>query len=107
MQQAFSHKEGGGDAVSCSTDTSRWSSPSRVCCGSNSSHYSSDFEDQADSLTDKNPEVKTSDKWQASKTCGRKKGILFNTCVVGLMLFICKHIGCNSHYREFFFFFFR
>ncbi|XP_031146600.1 lebercilin-like protein isoform X1 [Sander lucioperca] len=74
MQQAFSHKEGGGDAVSCSTDTSRWSSPSRVCCGSNSSHYSSDFEDQADSLTDKNPEVKTSDKWQASKTCGRKKG---------------------------------
>ncbi|KAA8593894.1 hypothetical protein FQN60_004728 [Etheostoma spectabile] len=74
MQQAFEHKEGDGDAVSCSTNTSRWSSPSRLGCGSNSSHYSPDFEDQADSLTGKNPEVKTSDKWQASKTCGRKKG---------------------------------
>ncbi|TDH15079.1 hypothetical protein EPR50_G00027430 [Perca flavescens] len=74
MEQAIAHREGDGDAVSCSTDTSRWSSPPRVCCDSNSSHYSSDFEDQADSLTDKNPEVKTSDKQQSSKTCGRKKG---------------------------------
>ncbi|XP_034722678.1 lebercilin-like protein isoform X2 [Etheostoma cragini] len=74
MQQGFEHKEGDGDAVSCSTNTSRWSSPSRLGCGSNSSHYSPDFEDQADSLTDKNPEVKTSDKWQSSKTCRRKEG---------------------------------
>ncbi|XP_029301710.1 LOW QUALITY PROTEIN: lebercilin-like protein [Cottoperca gobio] len=75
VQQTFAHmKESDGDDVSCSTDTSRWSTPSRLRCGSNSSHYSSDFEDQADSLTDRTLDVKTSDKWQESNTCGRQKG---------------------------------
>eukprot|EP00064_Thunnus_orientalis_P009662 superscaffoldBa00001241_g9687 len=63
MQQAFAHRrEGDSDAVSNSTDTSCWSTPSRLCCGSNTPHYSSDFEDQTDSLTHKTPEAKTSDK---------------------------------------------
>lgn len=79
MRQAFAHKkEGDGDAVSCSTDTSRWSTPPRLHCGSNSSHYSSDFEEQADSLTDRSPEAKSSDKGQGPKPPGRQKGILFN-----------------------------
>ncbi|XP_044057572.1 lebercilin-like protein isoform X1 [Siniperca chuatsi] len=74
MQQAFAHKEGDGDVVSRSTETSRWSTPFRPRCGSNSSHYSSDFEDQADSLIDKTPETKSSEQCQESKSPGRKKG---------------------------------
>ncbi|KAM6932149.1 uncharacterized protein PEZ65_007366 [Lycodopsis pacificus] len=75
-QQAFALKEeeGDGDAVGSSTDTSRWSSPSRLQCDSNRSYYTSDFEDQDDPLTDKAPEVKTSDKWPRSNTRGREKG---------------------------------
>lgn len=79
MQQAFAcKKEGDGDAVSCSTDTSRWSSPPRLGCGSNSLRYTSDFEDQADSLIDKSPGHNSSDKWQGPKPERRKKGISFN-----------------------------
>ncbi|XP_075956663.1 uncharacterized protein LOC142959303 [Anarhichas minor] len=75
-QQAFAPKEeeGDGDAVRSSTDTSRWSSPSRLQCDSNRSYHTSDFEDQDDPLTDKAPEVKTSDKWPRSNTRGREKG---------------------------------
>ncbi|XP_044209342.1 lebercilin-like protein isoform X1 [Thunnus albacares] len=74
MQQAFAHRrEGDSDAVSNSTDTSCWSTPSRLCCGSNTPHYSSDFEDQTDSLTHKTSEAKTSDKCQESKPSGRTK----------------------------------
>ncbi|XP_037632272.1 lebercilin-like protein isoform X1 [Sebastes umbrosus] len=69
MQQAFALKEGDGDAWS-STDTSPWSTPSSLHRGFNSPYYSSDFEDQADSLT----VVKTSDKSRGSNTSGRKKG---------------------------------
>lgn len=80
MQQAFNQKkEGDGDALIYSTNTSRWSTPSRPSCGSNSPHYSSDFEDQDDSLIDKNPEDKSPDKWQGPKPPQGKKGILFNT----------------------------
>ncbi|XP_068564421.1 lebercilin-like protein [Cebidichthys violaceus] len=75
-QQALAHREeeGDGDAVRSSTDTSRWSSPSRQRCDSNRSYYTSDFEDQDDPLTDKAPEVKTSDKWPRANTWGREKG---------------------------------
>ncbi|XP_031716758.1 lebercilin-like protein [Anarrhichthys ocellatus] len=75
-QQAFAPKEeeGDGDAVRSSTATSRWSSPSRLQCDSNRSYHTSDFEDQDDPLTDKAPEVKTSDKWPRSNTLGREKG---------------------------------
>ncbi|XP_074497705.1 uncharacterized protein LOC141771399 isoform X2 [Sebastes fasciatus] len=69
MQQAFALKEGDGD-VGSSTDTSPWSTPSSLHRGFNSPYYSSDFEDQADSLT----VVKTSDKSRGSNTSGRKKG---------------------------------
>ncbi|XP_059186517.1 LOW QUALITY PROTEIN: lebercilin-like protein [Centropristis striata] len=72
MQQAIDHnKDGDGDAVSRSTDTSWWSSPSRQRCSSNNSAHSSD---SGDLLPDKIPQVKTPDKWQGSNTCGRKKG---------------------------------
>ncbi|XP_035535968.1 lebercilin-like protein [Morone saxatilis] len=74
MQQTFAHKEGDGDAVSCSTDTSRWSTPPRPCSGSNTSNCSSDYEDQADSLIDKTPEAKSSVKSQGSKPSRSKKG---------------------------------
>ncbi|CAK6974397.1 lebercilin-like protein [Scomber scombrus] len=71
--QAFADKGGYGDAVSCSTDTSRWSSPSRLCCDSNSPHYSSEFEDQTDSCAYKTPGAKSSDKCQELKPSGRTK----------------------------------
>uniref|UniRef100_A0A8P4GIX7 Lebercilin-like protein n=1 Tax=Dicentrarchus labrax TaxID=13489 RepID=A0A8P4GIX7_DICLA len=75
MQQTFAHKkEGDGDAVSCSTDTSRWSTTPRPRSGPNTSHCSSDYEDQADPLTDKTPEAKSSVKSQGSKPSRSKKG---------------------------------
>ncbi|XP_070762162.1 lebercilin-like protein [Enoplosus armatus] len=64
MQQAFAHKTD-GDAVGCSTDTSRWPTPFSL---------PSDFEDQADSLQDKTPAAKSPNKWQGSKPPGREKG---------------------------------
>lgn len=79
MQQAFAHKkDGDSDAMSFSIDTSRWSTPSRLCCGSNTPHYSSEFEDETVSPTYKTPEAKSSDKWQESKPSGGTKGILLN-----------------------------
>ncbi|XP_062275901.1 lebercilin-like protein [Scomber scombrus] len=73
LMQAFAHKGGYGDAVSCSTDTSRWSSPSRLFCDSNSPHYSSEFEDQTDSCAYKTPGAKSPDKCQELKPSGRTK----------------------------------
>nr|XP_040030261.1 LOW QUALITY PROTEIN: lebercilin-like protein [Gasterosteus aculeatus aculeatus] len=61
-------KEGDSDVVISSSDTSRWSSPCRLQSDSNRSNYTSDFEDQDDTLTDKGPKAETSD------TCRRKKG---------------------------------
>nr|XP_046246315.1 lebercilin-like protein isoform X2 [Scatophagus argus] len=59
-QSLMQHKnEGEGDAMCCSMDTSRWSTPSSLHCASNSLHYSSDFEDKADSFADKTPEAKS------------------------------------------------
>ncbi|XP_075330366.1 uncharacterized protein LOC142388705 [Odontesthes bonariensis] len=50
-RQAFCPKKDcDGDSVSCSTDTSRWSTPSRPYCGSDDPQDSSDDEDKADSL---------------------------------------------------------
>lgn len=72
MQQALAHKRD-SDAVSCSTDTSRWSIPFKLC-----SQYLPDCEDQGDSLTDEASEAESSEKWQGLKSPGRKKGILFN-----------------------------
>ncbi|XP_030600322.1 lebercilin-like protein [Archocentrus centrarchus] len=70
MQKVFPHgKE--GDAVSCSTDTSRWSSPSR----SDDSYipqYTFECEDKADA----SPSV----KWQS----GRKPGVLFGKKAQGV-----------------------
>ncbi|XP_071328070.1 lebercilin-like protein isoform X2 [Trachinotus anak] len=66
-------KEGDGDAVSGSTDTSRWSTPSKLHRGSDSAQYSSDCEDQADPCADKTPEAKTTDKWLRSKPPVKKK----------------------------------
>ncbi|XP_062417616.1 lebercilin-like protein [Pungitius pungitius] len=67
-------KEGDSDVVISSTDTSRWSSPCRLQSDSNRSNYTSDFEDQDDTLTDKAPKAKTTDKCLGPDTCRRKKG---------------------------------
>ncbi|XP_008274197.1 lebercilin-like protein [Stegastes partitus] len=71
-QQAPGHIEGDDDAVSCSTDTSRWSSPSRLSCGSESPQHSSDCEDKAGSLIDKTPDVMPSVKRQGLKQSAGK-----------------------------------
>ncbi|XP_053176129.1 lebercilin-like protein [Scomber japonicus] len=72
MQQAFAHKRGYGDAVS-STDTSQWSSPSRLCCDSSSPHHSSEFEDQTDSCAYKTPGAKSSDKSKKAQKAPKQK----------------------------------
>ncbi|KAM7399550.1 hypothetical protein PAMP_018815 [Pampus punctatissimus] len=78
-QHACAHKkEGESDTLSCSTDTSPWSTPSRLCCGSNTPHYSWEFEDQT-------PEAKSLDKWQELKPLGSRKGILLT------------QLGCKSN----------
>ncbi|KAM8769899.1 uncharacterized protein AB9X84_004919 [Acanthopagrus schlegelii] len=59
LMQAAHQREGDGDAVGRSTDTSRWSSPSSLHCGS---RHSSDSEDQADPLIDKSPGAYSSDQ---------------------------------------------
>lgn len=50
-------KEGDGDAVSCSSDTSVWSTPSRLC--SESPQRSRDCEDKGDTVTDRTPGEET------------------------------------------------
>ncbi|GLD57101.1 lebercilin-like protein isoform X2 [Lates japonicus] len=70
MQQALAHKRDSDcDAVSCSTDTSRWSVPFKLC-----PQYLPDCEDQGDSLADEASEAESSEKWQGLKSSGRKKG---------------------------------
>ena len=74
MLKAFPPKEeGDGDAVTCSTDTSRWSSPSRLDCASDDPQ-SSECGDTAGSLIDGALDDQPSLKWRGSKRSGFKKG---------------------------------
>ncbi|XP_036976550.1 lebercilin-like protein isoform X2 [Acanthopagrus latus] len=69
--QAAHQREGDGDAVGRSTDTSRWSSPSSLHCGS---RHSSDSEDRADPLIDKSPGAYSSDQSRQPKLRQKGKG---------------------------------
>ncbi|XP_027855360.1 lebercilin-like protein isoform X2 [Xiphophorus couchianus] len=59
--------DGDRDTVSCSTNTSRWSSP---CCGSDGPGYPSDREERADRTPDEHPPAKL----QGSKKSGYSEG---------------------------------
>ncbi|XP_016517833.1 lebercilin-like protein isoform X1 [Poecilia formosa] len=59
--------DGDRDTVSCSTNTSRWSSP---CCGSDGPGYPSDREETADRTPDDHPSAKL----QGSKRSGYSQG---------------------------------
>ncbi|XP_008423496.1 lebercilin-like protein isoform X2 [Poecilia reticulata] len=59
--------DGDRDTVSCSTNTSRWSSP---CCGSDGPGYPSDREERADRTPDEHPLAKL----QGSKRSGYSQG---------------------------------
>ncbi|XP_036976557.1 lebercilin-like protein isoform X3 [Acanthopagrus latus] len=71
LMQAAHQREGDGDAVGRSTDTSRWSSPSSLHCGS---RHSSDSEDRADPLIDKSPGAYSSDQSRQPKLRQKGKG---------------------------------
>lgn len=77
QQSLMQHRrEGEGDTVCSSTNTSRWSSPSGLRCSSNSSCCSFDIEEKASLLKDNNSEALSSDRWQDPEPSGRKQGMI-------------------------------
>ncbi|XP_043975480.1 lebercilin-like protein isoform X2 [Gambusia affinis] len=61
--------DGDRDTVSCSTNTSRWSSP---CCGSDGPGYRSDREERADRTPDEHPSAKLQGPKQSGYSEGTK-----------------------------------
>lgn len=87
MQKAVAHEKQ-GEGMTCSSDTSRWSSPSGLYSSSDDPQYTSVCEDKADAIP--------SFQWQGSKRSRRLVFGIFHISDIS----ISKYFIYNSLYHE-------